>query len=140
MRFSAKIEQTFPVSPSTLWVWLTEPERIRQYFFGTNLVTSWQPGTTIFWRGEWEGKAYEDKGTVLKFEPEKMLEYDYFSSWSEAEDIPENYQIIRYELEAQGDHTLLTITQSNIPTEEQKDHSVQNWKGLMEEMNRLLSE
>lgn len=140
MRFSAEIQYTFPHSPSTLWAWLTEPERVRQYFFGTNLVTTWQPGTPIFWRGEWEGNPYEDKGTVLKYEPEKILEYDYFSSWSEAEDVPENYQIISYELEAQGDKTLLTIRQRNIPTQEQKDHSIQNWKGLMEELDRLLAE
>ena len=39
--------------------------------FGTEVHTDWSIGGPIRWRGEWEGKAYEDKGQVLEFEPGK---------------------------------------------------------------------
>ena len=138
MAFTAKTQRTFHAPASRIWALLTEPALVKQYFFGTDLVTTWQPGTPIFFRGQWEGKAYEDKGTVLKYDPGKMLEYDYFSSWSTAEDRPENYQIIAYRLKTKGDRTVLTITQRNIPALEQKVDSAKNWRGLMTEMQKML--
>ena len=50
---------------------IIDPVKVKQYFFGTDLVTNWEVGKPIFFRGEWEGQAYEDKGTVLQFEPKK---------------------------------------------------------------------
>ena len=138
MAFTAKVQHTFHAPISQIWSLLTEPVLVKQYFFGTDLVTTWQPGTPIFFRGEWGGKPYEDKGTVLKYAPEKMLEYDYFSSWSTVEDRPEHYQIIAYRLKEKGDRTVLTITQRNILTLEQKVDSAKNWNGLMKEMQKML--
>lgn len=138
MAFTAKIQCTIHAAVPRVWAAITRPEQVKKYFFGTDMVTSWQPGTPIFFRGEWEGKPYEDKGRVLKFDPEKMLEYDYHSSWSDLPDLPENYQIIRYALKAKGNGTVFTITQRNIDTLEKKVHSVQNWTALMKEMKKLL--
>lgn len=138
MSFTAKVQRTIHAPVSRVWEGLTQPALVKQYFFGSQLVTSWLPGTPIYFRGEWEGKPYEDKGTVLKFEPEKMLEYDYFSSWSDLEDRPENYQTIRYRVKSKGDSTILTITQSNIDTLEKKQHSAQNWAGLLKALKKLM--
>ena len=46
---------------SEAWEALVNPEAIRQYMFGTNVVTEWKVGHPIFWQGEWEGKTYKDK-------------------------------------------------------------------------------
>lgn len=138
MRFTAKIQRTIHAPASKVWAALTQPERVQQYFFGARLRTSWQPGTPIVFEGEWEGKAYRDHGTVLKFEPETMLQYDYFSSWSDQEDRPENYQRIAYRLKKQGESTVLTIIQRNIDSLEKKVHSAQNWVGLMDVLKKML--
>lgn len=138
MSFTAKIQRTIHAPISKVWDGLTLPELVKQYFFGTQLVTTWQPGTPIYFRGEWEGKAYEDKGTVLKFEPGKMLQYDYFSSWSDLEERPENYQTIIYRVKSKGSSTVLIITQSNIDTLEKKVHSVQSWGLLTKELKKLM--
>lgn len=138
MPFTAKIQRTIHAPISKVWDGLTLPALVKQYFFGTELVTSWEPGTPIYFRGAWEGKSYEDKGTVLKFEPGKMLQYDYFSSWSDQEDRPENYQSITYRVKAKGNSTILTITQRNIETLDKKVHSVQNWSGLMLALKKLM--
>ncbi|MCB0628303.1 MAG: SRPBCC domain-containing protein [Saprospiraceae bacterium] len=121
-----------------VWKAMTDPAEVKQYFFGTDLVTDWKVGSPIYFRGEWEGQAYEDKGTVLQFEPESMLQYDYFSSWSDLEDKPENYQTITYTVEPADNGTLLTITQTNLPGEDQKEHSEQNWAMLLGEMKKLV--
>jgi uncharacterized protein YndB with AHSA1/START domain len=140
MSFTAKIQRSIHAPLSKVWDGLTRPELVKQYFFGTDLVTSWEPGTPVFFRGEWEGKPYEDKGTVLKYEHGKMLEYNYFSSWSDQEDRPENYQRITYRVKAKGNSTVLTITQSNIDTLDKKVHSAQNWAGLMTALKKLMEE
>lgn len=123
---------------STVWKAVTDPVEVKKYFFGTDLVTEWQVGQPIYFRGEWEGQPYEDKGTVLAYEPEKMLQYDYYSSFSDKEDIPENYQTITYELEPQAGKTLLKITQTNVDSAEQKEHSEQNWDMVLQELKKLV--
>lgn len=138
MSFTAKVQRTIHAPINKVWDGLTLPELVKQYFFGTQLVTTWQPGTPIYFRGEWEGKPYEDKGTVLKFEPGKMLEYDYFSSWSDLEERPENYQTIIYRVKSKGNSTVLIITQSNIDTLEKKVHSIQSWGMLTKELKKLM--
>lgn len=138
MSFTAKIQRTIHAPVSKVWDGLTLPELVKQYFFGSNLVTTWKPGSPIYFRGEWEGKPYEDKGTVLKFEPGKMLQYNYFSSWSDLKDSPENYQTITYRVKSKGDRTVLIILQGNIDTLEKKLHSAQNWAALMKELKKLM--
>ena len=138
MAFTAKVQRTIHAPAGKVWDGLTKPELVKQYFFGTDLVTDWKVGSPVYFRGEWEGKPYEDKGTVLRFEPGKLLEYDYLSSWSQVEDKPENYQQIIYSLKPKGDGTILTIIQKNIPGEESQKHSAKNWAGLLKALKALM--
>lgn len=128
----------FHAPVSAVWDALTNPAIVKEYFFGTNLITDWKAGGPIRFTGVWDGVTYEDKGTVLKFEPEQYLSYDYWSSFSGTEDIPENYATIEYIVEAFGEDTKVTVTQNNLKNEEAVAHSENNWKMLMEEMRKLL--
>lgn len=123
---------------SEVWNALTNPEVVKEYFFGTNLITDWKEGDPIRFTGVWDGVAYEDKGTVLKFEPEHYLSYNYWSSFSGTEDIPENYATIEYILEAVDGGTQVTVTQDNMKDEAAVAHSENNWQMLLEEMRKLL--
>jgi uncharacterized protein YndB with AHSA1/START domain len=121
-----------------VWDALTKPELIKQYFFGTEAVSDWKVGSPLIFRGSWEGKSYEDKGTILKSEPGKFLKYNYWSSMSGVKDEPENYANVSYQLSSKKDGTELTITQDNIATEEMKKSSEKNWGIVMEAMKKLL--
>jgi len=123
---------------SKVWEALTTPEIIKQYFFGTDAVSDWKAGSPITFSGEWEGKHYEDKGTILEVVPNKLFRYNYWSSMSGIEDKPENYVIITYALLEENNNTTLTITQENIPDEKMKDHSEQNWKKVLADLKKLL--
>jgi len=68
---TAEIEIAAPASK--VWAALTDPEIIARYFFGSRVETDWQPGHPIIWRGEYEGRAYEDKGRVLEVDPNRRL-------------------------------------------------------------------
>ncbi len=95
-------------------------------------------GSPVTYKGTWEGKAYEDKGSVLQIEPGKIIVSTFWSSLSGLPDIPENYQTVRYELSAGGDGTRLTITQDNNASQEDANHSEQNWKMVLEGMKKLV--
>jgi uncharacterized protein YndB with AHSA1/START domain len=121
-----------------VWAALTTPELVKSYFFGTELVADWQVGGPIVFKGEWEGTPYEDKGIITAFDAPHRLEYLYLSSWSGKPDLPENYANIGYYLTASGDTTTLRITQDGLDSEEQRDHSIQNWQSIMGGMKSLV--
>jgi len=125
-------------SASKVWEALTTPSIIKQYFFGTNAISDWKAGSPLIFKGKWEGKKYEDKGTILETIPEKLFRYSYWSSISGIEDKPENYVTITYELSEKNNQTTLTITQENIPDEKTKQHSEQNWKKVLGDLKQLL--
>ena len=52
-----------------VWDALINPETIRQYMFGTQVRSDWKAGSAILWKGEWQGKRYEDRGVILQVDP-----------------------------------------------------------------------
>lgn len=123
---------------SQVWDALTKPEIIKQYFFGTDARSDWKVGSPVTFKGEWEGKKYEDKGTVTANERNKILSYSYWSSMSGKPDMPENYANVTYELTPGNNKTDLMITQDNIVDEKSKAHSEQNWKTVLADLKKLL--
>lgn len=136
--FTSKSAIAINAPASKVWDALTKPELIKQYLFGTEVTTDWQVGSPITYKGEWEGKTYEDKGKVLQIEKEKLLVSTFWSSLSALADIPENYKTVRHELSAENNGTRLTITQDNNNSQEEADHSGQNWKAVLAEMKKLV--
>ena len=67
---------------SKVWRALTDPEQIQRYMFGSRVETDWKPGSRITWKGEYEGKKYEDKGEILEVVQERPLKVTYFSQLS----------------------------------------------------------
>ncbi len=137
-KFVAKTSISINAPASQVWDALTKPELIKQYLFGTTVTTDWKVGSPITYKGEWQGKAYEDKGKVLKAEPGKLLVSTFWSSLSGAPDAPENYNTVSYELSAEGAGTKLTVTQDNNANQEEADHSKQNWDMVLQGLKKLL--
>ena len=137
-KISAKVNTIIDAPLEKVWNALTKPEVIKQYFFGTKTNTSWEPGSPITFDGEWEGKSYHDKGTVLDFQKNKLIKYSYWSSMSGIEDKPENYVIVTYKLSGNRNNVDLTITQENIPDEKTKEHSEANWKKVLNDLKKLV--
>ncbi len=134
----AKIELVINAPPEKIWEALTKPEIVKEYLFGTNLVTDWAVGGSISYQGEWDGKPYEDKGTVLEFVPHAKMVSTYWSSMGGLPDEPENYNTLTYELESVGSGTKLTLLQDNNSTEEKRVHSQQNWTMVLNKMKEIL--
>jgi len=121
-----------------VWEALTNPSLIKEYLFGTNTITNWKKGSPITYEGEWEGKAYKDKGYIIDIIPGKLLHTTYWSSIGGKEDKPENYNNVIYEVEPQNGGVLITISQDNIKDEEELEHMKQNWGMVLESMKKML--
>ena len=134
----AKATITVNAPRSKVWDALTKKDLIKQYMFGTDVTTDWKVGSPITYKGIWEGKAYEDKGKILQIEPNELLVSTFWSFLSGLADIPENYKTIRYELSPEGDGTRLTITQDNNDSEEDANHSAQNWRMVLDGIKKLV--
>jgi uncharacterized protein YndB with AHSA1/START domain len=131
--FDAIKTVTIDAPRTKVWDALTNPEKVKQFMHGTNMSTDWKVGSPITWQGEWKGQTYEDKGTVLEFEPEQRLKNTHWSPMGGSADQPENYHTITYELEEDGDRTTLTLTQDNNATQDEANKMAEdNWGPMLQ--------
>lgn len=129
--FVATAEAEIDAPPEKVWGALTDPKQIEEYMFGSQVETDWKPGSRIVWRGEYEGKQYEDKGEILEIEPNRLLKVTHFSPLSGQEDNPENYHTLLYELEERDGSTRVSLRQDNNPSAEAAEHSRANWEKML---------
>jgi len=135
---SAKNSITINAPAAKVWEALTTPDLIKQWFFGVDTVTTWRVGSPIVHKGTWQGKAYEDKGTILRFEPPKVLAHNHWSPLSGLPDSRENYQNVTYTLSERDGKTEVTITEVNLPNEEAQAISEKSWKTVLNSLKELL--
>jgi uncharacterized protein YndB with AHSA1/START domain len=121
-----------------VWEALTTPELIKRWFFGTDTETDWTEGSPIVHRGEYQGMPYEDKGTIVAFEPPRRLVHTHWSPTSGLADAPEHYQEVTWTLDDRGDSTTLTVSEVNLPSEEAKATSEQAWSAALGSLKDLL--
>jgi uncharacterized protein YndB with AHSA1/START domain len=136
------VSKTILINAPTLKVWetLTNPELMKKWMSETeiNIITDWKIGNPIIMRGSLHRINFENKGIVLQFEPEKILQYSHLSSLSRLPDKPENYSIIEFRLAPIKNQTMLTLTVSNFPTETIYKHLAFYWNVTLEILKRMI--
>ena len=75
----ARASVTIAAPAAHVWEALVTPAAIKTYMFGATVTSDWVVGSPIVWIGEWQGRAYEDKGIILQIVRERVLEFSYFS-------------------------------------------------------------
>src|SRR5262245_32983763 len=121
-----------------VWDALVNPETIKHYMFGTQVSSDWNVGSAIHWKGEWQGKRYEDRGVILQVEPRRRLQYTHFSPLSGLTDAPENYHTVTIDLSSERLTTRVSLSQDNNLTDEARDHSEKNWHMMLGRLKTLL--
>ncbi len=123
-----------------VWEALVSSSAIKQYMFGADVESLWHEGSNISWKGEFNGKQYEDKGVILKLEPEKMLKYSHYSPLSGKPDEPDNYHIVTIMLADGADRTEVSLVQENNANEQAQLESEKNWNAMLEGLKQYVEE
>lgn len=134
----AETSITINAPVSKVWKAITTPKLIKKYLFGTDVTSDWKEGSPISYKGEYEGKAYEDKGQILKLEKEKIFQSTYWSSMSGKEDKPENYATVTYKLSEKDGKTRVALSQDNVDNEKGKEQSLENWKMTLKKLKEVV--
>lgn len=110
------ITNTIVIDATTEKVWdaLTNPAETKKYMFGCETVSDWQPGSTLLWKGNYEGKEMVFvKGNIVEIVPKSYLAYTVFDPNATMEDIVENYLTVTYQLSSENGKTILEVTQGD---------------------------
>ena len=126
------------VSPSRVWKALTDPAEVKEYFLGTSVTSTWREGDPVTFAGEWKGKAYEDKGTVLESRPNVLLRISHYSPLSGLPDVPENYHTVEYRLSPRVEGTAVTIVQGNNRDDAEAEESSKLWDLVLGNLKEYL--
>ena len=113
---------------------------IKQYFFGIDVISDWEVGRPILFQYEMEGQKFQDKGNILAIEPRRLLQYNYWSSYSGLEDKEDNYSIVTYSLDTKDEGTILTLTQQGFANEQAKEHAENSWNSVLENLKGLIEQ
>jgi uncharacterized protein YndB with AHSA1/START domain len=133
---AAQVSTDIDAPLEAAWKALTNPDVLGRAFFGSKVETSWDVGSPIYFRGEWKGKKFEDKGEILALAAQKQLRFTHFSDLSGLEDKPENYHIVTFELLPSGAKTKVRLTQENKnekPLDDAtKKELAKNWSAILD--------
>jgi uncharacterized protein YndB with AHSA1/START domain len=139
--FVAHASLTINASRAKVWDALVNPETIKQYMPVSDVISEWRDGSPIVWMSEFQGKPFQVKGTVLRLEPQRLLQYDHsrpiFRS-SAASHSPESYQLVTIELRDEGAQTNLSVTERNNMNKRELEHSEGSWRMVLHGMKALL--
>jgi uncharacterized protein YndB with AHSA1/START domain len=130
--FIATAQTDVAAPPERVWEALTDPAQIAAYMHGSRVTTTWEVGSPITWDGEYDGRAYQDKGEVLTYDEPRVLSVTHYSPMMGQPDEPENYHTLVYTLTEDGDGTRLELTQDGNESQEQADQFSQNWQGMLD--------
>ena len=136
--FIAKVSIAIKASRHAVWQALISPDAIKEYMFGARVDSDWREGSPISWKGEWQGKSYEDKGTLIQVRPEHRLQYSHYSPLSGLPHTPEHYHTVTIDLTGNRTATDVTLTQDHNATEAARMHSEKNWKMMLDGLKKYV--
>jgi uncharacterized protein YndB with AHSA1/START domain len=139
-----RIEKTVTINApaSAVWDALTLPHIMKQWMaepdVHVDIVTDWNVGGPISIRGVLSRVPFENRGTVLQWEPMRLLRYSHLSSLSRLPDRPENYSIFEFRLTPLDERTSLVLTIENFPTEVILRHLDFYWRTTVEVLKKMI--
>ncbi len=140
MNKQLKLETSIEINtkPEKVWDALTNKKIVAEYFWGTEVKSTWKKGDQILYAGKYEGVEYEDKGIILEIETYKILQHTYWTSFSGIPYDPNTSAIVTYLIEYNSPTSKLTIIQEGFNTEEERDNSLMSWKEIILKIKNII--
>lgn len=128
-------------SATDVWNYLTNPVLMKRWMgepeMNIEVITDWKVGKPILIKGI-HHVDFENKGTVLQFDPGKIIQYTHLSSISHLSDENESYSVITFLLSALEKGTFLEIQVENFPTESIYNHLAFYWHGTANVLKHVI--
>lgn len=131
---SQKITRELHLDASSADVWdtLTNPAKTSKFMFNCKVESNWQVGSSIAWKGNYQGYESGERGTIIAVEKGRLLKYSSFDPNFGLADIAENYLHITYELTETGGKTRLVTSIENFNGDpERMKHIASGWDNIV---------
>ncbi len=126
---------------SRVWNALVNPEITKKYMFNCEAISGWKIGDSLAWRSASDGIVYV-KGTILKVEPEKLLQYTTFDPNGGLNDVPSNYLTVTCNLSSEENRTTLSVSQGDFATaengQERFEETVGGWNRVLAKIKEVV--
>lgn len=132
MEKNIKRQSILNATPKVVWDTLTNPNKTKLFMFNCEAHSSWDVGSSITWKGNFNGYESGEKGVVLEITKYKRLKYTSIDPNFGIEDIPINYLHIIYDLKAIDGKTQLTTTIENFNDDADRiKHIAKGWDNIV---------
>lgn len=91
-------------SPAAAWSALIEPERTRDWYFGSAARTTWEVGSPIEYVDR-DG-ALQIRGEILSFDPPRSFGHTFVAVWGPE---PDDQGSLTWSVEPDGDGSTITL-------------------------------
>ncbi len=123
-------------SPERLWSALTDPDFMKQYWFGVHFRTDWKPGAR--WEMLYSDGRVTDAGEIIEFDPPKRIVLKWHHELR-PELKAEGFAYCTIELEPVSDAVKLTITHTMNRAESKLIQAVSGgWPRILSNLKSLL--
>lgn len=115
-------------TPERVWEALTHPGMTRQYFYNCDVESDWKAGSTLRWRGNYQGRPLDVEGTVMEIVPGRYIKYSGFDRLTEGDIARRGDVYITHEIIPQGDKTKLLTTLEHFEGDETRaEMAAEQW-------------
>ena len=124
-------------TPEIVWEALTDPVKTKKYFFNCKVISDWQPGSPIIFKGRiFLFIKIEMHGKIIKAEPGKILQYTLQNNRGS-----DGRSTVTDTLHYENGVTTLTITDDVGKDEDAQDRytrSVKGWDKILKGLKKML--
>jgi uncharacterized protein YndB with AHSA1/START domain len=140
MNSELKIRKSILISApiSKVWSALTDPDLVKQYLVGAEVISDWKVGSKIVYCGSFNGVDFKDEGEITQLEPGGKFQYTYWSANHGTENIKENHVVLTYSLSKTENRTLLIVEQENYQSKELAAAMIHVWDHILGNLKELL--
>jgi uncharacterized protein YndB with AHSA1/START domain len=132
--YTVKYETHIPAPRATVFAFLLDPDKLMRWM-GTGAEMDPHPGGIYLLKGV-AGK-HSARGTFKEVVPVHRLAYSF--GWDHRAEVPPDSTLIEIDLEERGQGTLLKITQSGLPTQEERAAHAKGWTHYNDRLADVLS-
>jgi uncharacterized protein YndB with AHSA1/START domain len=132
--YTVKFETQIPAPRATVFAFLLDPDKLMRWM-GTGAEMDPHPGGVYLLKGV--SGSHNARGTFKEVVPVHRLAYSF--GWDHSAAVPPDSSLIEIDLEERGQGTLLRITHSGLPTEQERADHAKGWTHYIDRLAKVLS-